>query len=212
MDALVLFRADMGTYVRAYAFLSQIFDYGNTEFEKRAIFYRHLLRLLKFESDRLDLDLSQVILTHHNLKVKQTSSLKIDDKEYPKLDPMQEIGAGEVREKEKAFLKEIIAKVNDLFTGELTDDDKLVYVNNVIKGKLLESEVLIKQAASNTKEQFSNSPDLSKELTNAIISALDAHTEMSTQALNSDATKAQLLRILLDYSHLYEELRKAASA
>ena len=32
--------------------------------------------------------------------------------------------------------------MNDLFEGELTDQDKLVYVNNVIKGKLLESETL----------------------------------------------------------------------
>jgi type I restriction enzyme R subunit len=36
---------------------------------------------------------------------------------------------------------EIIAKVNDLFEGDLTDDDQLVYVNNVIKGKLLECHV-----------------------------------------------------------------------
>ena len=43
-----------------------------------------------------------------------------------------------MHEKEKALLAEIIAKVNDLFEGDLTDDDQLVYVNNVIKGKLLE--------------------------------------------------------------------------
>ena len=48
--------------------------------------------------------------------------------------------------------------MNDLFEGELTDQDKLVYVNNVIKGKLLESETLTQQAANNTKEQFANSP------------------------------------------------------
>ncbi len=34
MDALILFKADMATYVRAYTFLSQIIDYGNTDFEK----------------------------------------------------------------------------------------------------------------------------------------------------------------------------------
>jgi type I restriction enzyme R subunit len=51
--------------------------------------------------------------------------------------------------------------VNDLFEGELTEDDKLVYVNNVLMGKLLESDLLMQQAASNSKEQFANSPDLS---------------------------------------------------
>ena len=81
-----------------------------------------------------------------------------------------------MQEKEKACLDEIIQKVNDLFEGELTDQDKLVYVNNVIKGKLLESETLRQQAANNTKEQFANSPDLKTELLNAIMGALDAHT------------------------------------
>jgi type I restriction enzyme R subunit len=87
-----------------------------------------------------------------------------------------------VQEKEKARLAEIIAKVNDLFEGELTDQDKLVYVNNVLLGKLLESDTLRQQAGSNTKEQFANSPDLNRELLNAIMGALDAHTLMSTQA------------------------------
>ena len=62
-------------------------------------------------------------------------------------------------------------------------------MNNVIKGKLLESEKLRQQAVNNTKEQFANSPDLKIELLNAIMGALDAHTMMSTQALNSDAVQ-----------------------
>lgn len=33
--------------------------------------------------------------------------------------------AGQVQEKEKAYLAEIIAKVNDLFDGELSDDDQI---------------------------------------------------------------------------------------
>lgn len=43
---------------------------------------------------------------------------------------MTEPGAGEVQEKEKALLAEIIQRVNDLFEGDLTDHDKLVHVNN----------------------------------------------------------------------------------
>jgi type I restriction enzyme R subunit len=61
--------------------------------------------------------------------------------------------------------------VNGLFEGELTDDDQLVYVNNVLKGKLLENDILVQQAASNTKEQFANSPDLNSALMNAIMDA-----------------------------------------
>ena len=56
---------------------------------------------------------------------------------------------------------------------------KLVYVLHVLKGKLLESEILVQQAAGNTKEQFANSSDLTKALMDAIMDALSAHGVMS---------------------------------
>ena len=207
-DTLLLFRADMQTFQRIYTFLSQIFDYGNTDIEKRSIFYRRLLPLLKFGSERDKVDLSQVVLTHHNLKNIGKQSMTLKGDQYPTLDPITEAGSGMVREKEKAYLSEIIAKVNDLFKGDLTDNDKLVYVNNVIREKLLESETLAKQAANNTKEQFANSPDLKNELMNAIISALDAHNEMSSQALDSEKVRKGIKDILLGPGKLYEALRE----
>jgi type I restriction enzyme, R subunit len=211
MDALVLFKSDMSTYHRAYTFLSQIFDYANTDLEKRAIFYKHLVRLLKFGQERDEVDLSQVVLTHHTLKDRGKQSMKLDGGAYPQLDPLSEVGSGMVQEKKKAYLSEIIEKVNDLFKGELTENDKLVYVNNVIKGKLLESPTLAKQAANNTKEQFAASPDLKQEIVNAIISALDAHTEMSTQALNSEDVRNGIREILIGPAGLYESLRKRSA-
>lgn len=208
LKALVLFKSDMGAYQRLYTFLSQIFDYGNTAIEKRSIFFKHLLPLLDFGREREGIDLSKIVLTHHNLKNQGKRSMPLKDGEKPKLEPITESGGGSVQEKQKALLNEIIQKVNDLFEGELTDQDKLVYVNNVLKGKLLESETLKQQAANNTKEQFANSPDLKTELLNAIIGALDAHTAMSTQALGSEAIRAGLKDVLLGPAQLYEALRQ----
>ena len=68
INALVLFKQDMGAFQRMYSFLSQIFDYGNTAIEKRFIFYRRPLPLLEFGREREGIDLSKVILTHHSLK------------------------------------------------------------------------------------------------------------------------------------------------
>jgi type I restriction enzyme R subunit len=39
------------------------------------------------------------------------------------------------------------------------------------------------------------------------MAALDAHTTMSTQALNSPAIQKAMLEILLTYGQLYEDLR-----
>jgi type I restriction enzyme R subunit len=115
-----------------------------------------------------------------------------------------------VHEKEKARLREILERVNELFDGELTDSDKLVYVDDVLRGKLMESEVLRQQASNNTKQQFATSPDLRRELVYAIMAAMDAHTSMSTQALDSDRVQEGILRILLGPSRLYESLRGTA--
>lgn len=212
LNVLVLFKRDMGSYLRLYAFLSQIFDYGNTDIEKRSIFYRLLLPLLEFGRERDVLDFSKAVLTHHKLKHGGKQPLTLGGGDAPLLKPLTDTGGGAVQEPMKALLYEIIAKVNDLFEGELTDDDKLVYVNNVLKGKLLESEILVQQAANNTKEQFANSPDLKTEIMNAIMDAFAAHSTMSKQALDSERIRVGLRDILLGPAQLYEALRGKGGA
>jgi type I restriction enzyme, R subunit len=207
LDALALFKNDMGAYVRLYAFLSQIFDYGNTEIEKRFLFFKRLIPLLEFGRERDIVDLSKVVLTHHTLKNTGKQPMTLNQDGSYKLPPMDAVGSGSVQEKQQAYLDEIIQKVNGLFEGELTDDDQLVYVNGVLKGKLLENETLVHQAASNSKEQFANSPDLKDALLHAIMDALEAHSTMSTQALGSARVREGLRDILLGPGQLYEGLR-----
>ena len=195
----------MGTYVRLYTFLSQIFDYGNTDIEARSIFFRRLIPLLEFGRQRETVDTSKIVLTHHKLSSLGKTPLVLDGM-GEKLQAIYEAGSGSVQEKEKALLAEIIAKVNDLFQGT-TDDDQLIYVNNVLKGKLLQSETLTQQAANNTKQQFSSSPDLAKAIVDAVIDAMDAHQAMSQQALGSKRVQEGLRDVLLGPGQLYEALR-----
>jgi type I restriction enzyme R subunit len=103
-------------------------------------------------------------------------------------------------------MNEYIKRVNELFEGDLTEQDKLVYVN-VIKGKLLESPWLKRQAANKTKAQFANSPDLNVELLYAIVGALETHNIMSTEALESKTVLNGLMDVLLGPAQLYETLR-----
>src|SRR5712671_6178881 len=95
---------------------------------------------------------------------------------------------------------------------ELTDDDQLVYVNNVIKGKLLESQELVVQASNNTKAQFAASPTLSKEILNAIMDALAAHSTMANRALDSEKVRDGIKDVLLGPAQLYEALRDKADS
>lgn len=206
LNALLLFKNDMGAFLRLYSFLSQIFDYGNTAIEARSIFYRRLIPLLEFGRERTTVDVSKVVLTHHKLKSQGQQKLSLGGDAEP-LQPLTATGTGTLQEKEKARLAEILATLNDLFQGDVTDDDQLIYVNNVLKGKLMESETLAQQAAQNSKEQFSNSPALTQAILDAIIDAFEAHTTMSKQALDSEQVRDGLKEVLLGPGQLYEALR-----
>nr|WP_010399234.1 type I restriction endonuclease [Paracoccus sp. TRP] len=207
-DALAVFKANMGAFLRLYAFLSQIFDYGSTAIEARSIFYRRLIPLLDFGREREGVDLSKVELTHHKLTAKDKTDLTLGSA-AEKLKPMSESGSAEVQDKEKALLSEILARMNDLFTG-VTDNDQLSYAM-AIKGKLVENETLSQQAGSNQKEQFDNSPLLKAAIMDAVIDALDAHSAMSRQALESPAIQAGLKAALMGPGRLYEALRERAA-
>lgn len=211
MEALLLFKNDIGAFVRLYTFLAQIFDYQNTEIEKRFLFYKHLHRLLDFGRERDTVDVSRLVLTHHTLKNQGRRPMPLEQGEATKLQPVTEAGGGTVQDKQKAFLREIIERVNDLFEGDLSDDDQLVYVNHVLKGKLLESGELITQAQNNSKAQFAASPTLDDQLLNAIMDALGAHQTMSRQALDSNKVRAGLKEILLGPGQLYETLRQTGA-
>jgi type I restriction enzyme R subunit len=207
MDALVLFKGDMGAFNRLYSFLSQMFDYGNTDIEKRSIFFKRLIPLLEYGRERDEVDLSKIVLTHHTLRRGTVQPLYPGQGEALKLPPIDATGSGHIQDKQHAFLTEIIEKVNGLFEGQLSEGDQLVYVNGVLKGKLLENPTLVQQAVSNNKEQFSNSPDLSDALMHAIMDALEAHQAMSSQALESEQIREGLKHILLGPAQLYEALR-----
>lgn len=209
MKVLQQFKKDMGVYVRVYGFLCQIFDFGNTDIEKRSIFFRLLEPLLTFGREREGVDLSALKLTAYTIKDLGQQSLSIGkDGTAPKIDPLQAAGSGQVRDKEKVQLEELIAKVNDLFEGDLTPGDKLVYVNNAIRGKLMENMDLMNQAANNSKEQFAASPDLDRHIESAIIDSMDAFATMSKQAL-VPKNKTAIKDVLLGPAGLYEALVQA---
>jgi type I restriction enzyme R subunit len=63
------------------------------------------------------------------------------------------------------------------------------------------------QATNNSKEQFANSPDLSKAILDAVIDAFEAHSTMSKQALDSAKVREGLKDVLLGPGQLYEALR-----
>lgn len=100
------------------------------------------------------------------------------------------------------------AAQRDLFMWLAAGGVIRAHVNDVIKGKLMESEKLAEQAMNNTKEQFAASPDLANEIMNAVMDALTAHSAMSKQALESAQLRNDMKDVLLGAGRLWEGLRE----
>jgi type I restriction enzyme, R subunit len=58
------------------------------------------------------------------------------------LAPITDAGSGQVQDRQKLRLTEIVAAINDLFEGDLTEGDKVSYVES-LKDKLLESQYCV---------------------------------------------------------------------
>ena len=123
------------------------------------------------------------------------------------LQPAKESGTGAARDPEMVALEEVIAQINDLFSGDHPDSS----VRNVvahIKDRLEESETLQQQAQNNSLAQFSASPDLQNEFVGAVIGAMDSSAELSTQILNSSEISQKLLGELVPI--VYRALKETA--
>lgn len=206
LDALEVFRKDLASFIRAYDFLSQIVNYGDTDLERRSAFYRHLLPWLKTENLNEPIDLSGVELTHYRLQDLGKRRIRLDDMagEEGKLKPMTDVGTAMPRDRQQASLSEVVQQMNSLFEGELTDADLINYAHH-IRDKMLESETLAQQAATNSKEQFALG-DFHDVMMDAVIEGLDNYQSMADQVLNNEQVQKGFASLLLDL--VYQAFQK----
>jgi type I restriction enzyme, R subunit len=204
--ALIQFKHDLGVYIRVYEFMGQMFNYGNTAYEKLHLFARMLTPLLKYGRERTDIDLSALGLTHHKMRDLGQQRLNLSGKDAEPLTPIQATGSGAIQDHQTKLLAEIVRAINDLFEGEITEGDAVAYVATM-KSKMMESPILRAQAAANSKEQFGNSPKLQDEMMKAVVTAMDAYQSMSQQTVNSEDVQTRMLAVLLGPGGLWKGLR-----
>jgi len=201
VEALRIFVKDIGTFCRMYEFLSQIVDYADSDLEKRYVFFKHLLHplqeVLKQENPHDPIDLSQVRLTHFSIRNDGVGAMELQKDGQSILEPAsEEAGSAPGRDRARALLNEIITKLNDLFEGQLTDDDMVNYAFGV-RDKLMENENLAQQAASNNKAQFSQG-DIKDAVVDAVIEHMEVNSSMANQVLNNQITLDGFMRLMVD--------------
>lgn len=201
-DELDLFRKDLGSFVRAYDFLSQIVDYADTDLEKRYIYYKHLLPVLRVNDARVELDLSEVVLAKYALKDRGSAALKLSG-EGEALKPLTDPGTGQVKDPVLATWQEIIEQANLPFEGE--DMDAVAHFVEGVRRELVKNETLQVQARNNSRGHFSNSPDLESAVNDAVSNSMESHYNLSLQALGDKTKMKALLKMLSKL--VYEELQ-----
>jgi len=113
---LAMFRKDVGTYIKQYDFLSQLFDYEDPWLEKLAIYLKHLAPQLTDRVQKDPIDLSTVQLGYIGQHEKDTTHGKLPA--GVELQPAKEAGTGVVRDPEMVAMAEIIEKINALYSGD----------------------------------------------------------------------------------------------
>jgi len=115
------FRADLNDFVRKYGFLAQIVPYQDSELERLYLYGRHLLNRLPRRADG-GIDIGDIDLSH--LRVERTGEHDVSlAAEGPALLPGFGDGTGAAGEPEKSLLSEVIARFNDQYGTDFTEED-----------------------------------------------------------------------------------------
>jgi type I restriction enzyme R subunit len=205
LEELHLFRKDVGTFLRQYDFLSQIVNYEDPSLEKLSIYLRHLAPVITTDQLNHEIDLSTVDFDYIAQRKQGTTSGKLSG--GVALEPAKESGTGTVRDPEMVALDEVIAQINDLFSGDHPDSSVRNVVTH-IKDRLEESETLQEQAQNNSLAQFSASPDLQNEFVSAVLGAMESHSDLSTQIINNPEISQKLMGELVPI--IYRALQQSA--
>lgn len=199
LDALAVFRKDLGTFVRVYDFMSQIVDYGSADLEGRSIFYRLLDKRLHDRTDKDDIDLSSLSL----VAVRQIDKGKadLDLGVRTGLKGMTEAGSGKKRDPKLVALQDVIDQLNDLFGDEaFTQSQPEAFVRSLVD-RMLEDEALVQQAKVNSIKQFAESPDFDEAVVDAVADNQEAHGKIADYFFSQEAGRARLMQALAKAFH-----------
>jgi type I restriction enzyme R subunit len=200
-DTLDLFRKDLGTFVRLYDFTSQIIDYGDTELEKRSIFFRLLERQIRASNLAQPIDLSDVELSRIKQIDKGAATLDLATGEARGLSGITAAGSAPPRDPRLVKMEEILARLNELFADEDFTPTQTTSWLEALLAALLENKILLDQARTNTRSQFVESPDLRDGVTAALLSNNAAHSRMLDRFTADGRLQVELIHGLGELIH-----------
>ncbi len=196
MDGLEDFRKSVDAFIKTYDFLSQLYNYDDTDLEKLAIFLRLLAREIRAGSRDAAIDLAGVELTKLGFKKSETTKIDLNGEEGS-LKPLVAVGSGSAYDPVMTSLREAIDQMNSLFDAEeLTSGDFEGFITYVAAKASEDKNIAVQAASGNSLEQFLESPDLRDVLLTAILASGENLKAMGEEVLGDDAKLARLVKII----------------
>ena len=103
--------------------------------------------------DREEEYFSWLKLPHFRLTQRAEKRLRLEEAESDYgLTPVSEVGSGKLHDPEKQRLNEIIDRLNDVYSAEVSDDDKLHFANG-FADRIERGEAVMAQVRHHSKDQ-----------------------------------------------------------
>ena len=155
-DTFYTVRGQIKQFVRFYNYLAQVERTYNRDLYRTYVFCDLLLKLIKTKPhERIDLN-KQLMLVNSRIEAGETQSIHLDKNAGGLATPKP--GAGGGPDEKRDLLSNIIDKVNMMFRGNFTKEDRVLVES--IYDKLNQPKVrrkLTKQAKNNDPKQFAES-------------------------------------------------------
>jgi len=197
-ERLELFRKDAGTFVRMYDFMSQVIDYGSTDLEKLSVYLRQLVRVIEIDRVTMDVDLSDLVLKRVKQIDRGRASLNLGTQDVA-LPAISGAGSGSVNvNPQLVHLAEVVARINDLFGGELGPEDIEGFVKPVAT-KAEAAPGIADQIDNNAKDQFLDSRNMRDSIIDAIFETDSAMGRLAGTAMGEDARAEKLIRLIGEF-------------
>ncbi|HCE57058.1 MAG TPA: restriction endonuclease subunit R [Prolixibacteraceae bacterium] len=193
-----LFRDKLTSFVNAYAFLSQIIPYGDSDMEMLYSFSRFLLPHLPRERDyEIIKPEDDVSLQYYRIEKVTSGSIVLEEGEPYGVKGITESGTGKA-EDEKKPLSEIIEVLNTKFGTDFSEEDRLFFEQ--IKEKAIKDTKIVQTAEANTLDKFQLG--IKKIIENLMIQRMSENDEIVSRYMEDiDFQKAA-------YDVLSEEIYK----
>jgi type I restriction enzyme R subunit len=192
LDELIMFRKNIGSFLRFYDFVTQIFDYEDTEIAKKAIYLRLLAPNLRDSEAPDRIDLSGVELTRLQLVDEGAKDLSMDG--GGSVHGAASIATGAPQDPVMVALAEVIRMITGVGIAE--NEAQAETFTEYLLRTAMDNRVLVGQATANEFTQFIESPDFHDAMNDAVMESFSTSERAAQFFYGDDSRKEQMVQAL----------------